>query len=53
MGDREGDRGVDRVDGPGAGRDLLVDGVGAHLLAFRSVCFAGRFESNELTQKRS
>ena len=36
VGDREGDRGVDRVDGPGPGRDALVDGVGAHfLLAFR------------------
>src|SRR5262249_7879653 len=34
VGDREVDRGVDGVDGPGARRDLLVEGLGAHRGAF-------------------
>src|SRR4029077_6769491 len=36
VGDREGNGRVDRVDGPAPGRDALVDGVGAHFLAFCS-----------------
>src|SRR3954468_2878616 len=47
VGDGKGDRGMNRVDGPGAGRDLQVDGVGAHGCCLSFDCCAGLFEVND------